>query len=76
MLKITVSEDIRSCPNCAAEAVKTDATHRQCNSCGTVWEFVNAEEEQERMETLKLRGRGWADEHGRSRAIPHGANRW
>ena len=73
---VTVTEDVDSCLNCGAPAVRDDERHRHCNACGMVWERMTEEDELDIEADRATRGRGWADERGRSREIRGGQERW
>ena len=76
MSKIIVTEDLPGCPNCGGPAVKDDEHGRHCNTCGLTWERRTEDDELDAEVDRLTRGRGWADERGRSRKIRGGQERW
>ena len=75
-MTIIVTEDLPECPQCGAPAVKTGDRQRQCNACGLAWERMNEDDELDAEADRLVRGRGFADEHGRSRKIGKFQTRW
>ena len=76
MMKLTVTEDLPTCPQCGNPAVKIDDRHRNCNTCGLTWERLTAEDELDDAAERLIRSRGWNEEHGKTEKIGRFPRRW
>ena len=76
MSHITVTEDLPSCPQCGAPAVKTGDRQRQCNACGLAWERVTEDDELDAEADQMVRSRAFNEEQGRAKSISKFQKRW
>lgn len=78
MLKLTVSEDIQTCPQCddGTPLVQIGYHLRQCNSCGVAIEWVTEENELDAEADRQVLTREYNEGHGRGKAIAKYQQRW
>lgn len=75
-MSLTVTEDVRECPNCSAPAVNTGIRDRQCNACGLVWKLVTAEDELDAAADRSVLTRAYNEDKGRGKVIARYQTRW
>lgn len=60
MIILTVTEDVRTCPQCGETAGVISRRDRKCMHCGLQWTFVPPGEEDEAEELQRLNSRASA----------------
>lgn len=59
---ITVTADVRECPQCGGSVAVTSKRDRACWACNLQWTFVAPEDEDDGKDWQRLNSRGFAEE--------------
>ena len=75
-VRLTTTDDVKECPQCAGAVTSTGLNDRQCNTCGLVWTVVTEADELDAEADRLVRSRGYSEDRGRSRKIGRFQSRW
>ena len=68
--QITVTADVRQCPQCDGAVAVTSKRGRACWVCNIQWTFVPPEDEDDAEEFKRVNGRGWNEAKLGTKRLP------
>lgn len=70
MNQITVTEDVRVCPQCNGTVAVVSRRDRACWTCCILWTFVPPEDEDDQEEMRRVNSRAYAEEKNGIKRLP------